>query len=440
MSIASDVQIVRDSRRVTVSGQVLAVREHRGSIFFDVGLPGQPAQQIAVTRPAGDGQEHKALAPPNIGDIVTATGHLDESALSKRRGLGQITLFTDSFRIDAVSEVPRWSGADEAERHERQASHIQVLRDRQRSRQVLRNWLDTLGYIELETSMLQRHASGAAARTFDTTANFNGEVYHLRIATEIDLKFEMARTGLPRVYEIGRSFRNEGKSPVHHPEFTSLEMYTAHMDRAAAVTVSLELLDRTAAVINAADRINFGNAPTRSYSDLFREFLDLDLSKLVEEDEAGQLHLLRSYLKQHNILDPETAELYVSGLLDYLFKRGVRPRLTGVTIVTGYLSRQMPLAASLPNQPAIADSFQVVFRGHEVVKAYNELIDPVRLRRNLAAQAKEAKEDATVEDPRLIQACRMGLPQMYGIGVGLDRFQALLTGDRIDEVIPVPVR
>lgn len=424
-----------------IQGQVLAARLHRKIAFFTVGIPGQDESQIAVARtPDEEGVYADGLANIKTGDIISAEGVLGETEASKKRGLGQITLFATELSVVADNQTPRWPGEDLTAQHERQADHTRVLLERQAARQSIRGLLDARGYVELETSMLQRNPSGAAARTFTTTANFNGAEYHLRIAPEIDLKLEMAKTGLPRVYEIGRNFRNEGVSATHHPEFTNMEMYTVGANQDESIGTAGELLSKIAEAQSAEEPTEFDTMPVLDYAELFDEHLDIDLHALAALDDTDQAEYLRAYVVRNNILDPALTELHTSGMLDQMFKRVIRPKLIGASVITGYLSRQMPLAASLPGQTEIVDGFQVIFRQQEIVKAYNELVDPLQLQENLAAQAGESDEDATATDPRLIEAARMGLPQMYGIGIGLDRFHALLTDRRIEDIIPVPIK
>jgi lysyl-tRNA synthetase class 2 len=428
------------TEEVTVQGQVMAARLHKNWAFFTVGIPGVEERQVVVGRPPVEEGQDDGLANIKIGDLVAASGTLGETAISKRKNLGQISLFATALEVVADNEVPRWPGEDVDAQLERQASYTTSLLQRNSSRKAIRDLLDTRGYVEVETSILQQDPSGAAARTFSTEANFNGREYHLRIAPEIDLKLVMARSGLPRVYEIGRNFRNEGVSPTHHPEFTNMEMYTAGMQADEAMDVTRELLATTSQALGTTEEADFAQMPVLNYGDLFSRHLGIDIHALAEMDDAAQTAHLRHYLTRNNILDPKIAELQTTGMLDLMFKKVIRPKLVGATIVTGYLSRQMPLADTTPGNSNIVDGFQVIVGQQEVVKAYNELTDPEQLQINLAAQAGEAEEDATATDPRLIEASRMGLPQMYGIGLGLDRFHALMTNQRIEDIIPVAIR
>ncbi|MDB5181919.1 MAG: lysyl-tRNA synthetase [Candidatus Saccharibacteria bacterium] len=430
-----------EPEQTSLQGQVLFSRLHSRIAFFQVGIPGVEERQVAIPRtPNEDGTYSDDLVNIKIGDVVSATGTLGETETSKRRGLGQISLFADKLTVNADNQAPRWPGEHTMAQLDRQADHTTALLERHASRRAIRTMLDSQGYVELETSILQQNPSGAAARTFSTVANFNNATYHLRIAPEIDLKYEMARTGLPRVYEIGRNFRNEGISPTHHPEFTNMEMYTVGDDQDTSIATARKLLATTAEAFNVTEPVDFDRAPILDYGDLFKRHLGIDLDKLSKLGNDEQAAYLRTYMVRNNIIDPAVTDLHTTGMLDLMFKKVVRPTLIGASIVTGYLSRQMPLAAARADNPNIVDGFQVIVHTQEVVKAYNELTDPELLQKNLAAQAGEAEEDATPTDPRLIEAARMGLPQMYGIGLGLDRFHALMTGRRIEDVIPVSIK
>lgn len=410
-----------------VRGQVLAVRESRNVTFMDVGLPGDTPRQVVVR---GEGSEQ----PVKAGDIITADGELGETELSVRRGLGQISLFTEGFEVIADNERPRWPGADTRERLNAQAEYIDMLRRRHNTHRSLRAILDSDNYTAIDTSILQKTASGAAARTFETRANFDGRERHLRIAPEIDLKVVMALSGLERVYEIGRLFRNEGTDVRHHPEFTNLETYTAYQTREDAIKLTESLLN-TISSVQGTD-YDFTNIPRASVAELFNRN-DVDFDKILGYVDRDDIDALRTYAKTVGVDDADSKG--ASGIIDAIIKRRVRPHVDTPLIVDGYLSDQLPLAASLKSDDRFADAFQVMLKTAEMVKAYQEEVDPNQLRKKLIRQAGEDAEDAFRNDTRLINAAEMGLPPMYGIGLGLDNFTATITGKSTRDVIPMPI-
>jgi lysyl-tRNA synthetase class 2 len=410
-----------------IRGQVLAVRESRNATFMDVGLPGDESTQVVVR---GEG----AAQPVKAGDIIVADGELGETELSIRRGLGQISLFAESFDVVADNERPRWPGADTRERLTAQADYIDMLRRRHATHRSLRNTLDDDGYTAIDTSILQKTASGAAARTFETKANFDGRERHLRIAPEIDLKVVMALSGLERVYEIGRLFRNEGTDVRHHPEFTNLETYTAYQTREEAVQLTENLLNSISKA--QGTDYDFTNIPRTSVADLFARY-DVDFDTVLKYVDGDDIGALRAYAKTVGVNDADSKG--ASGIIDAIIKRRVRPHVDAPLLVDGYLSDQLPLAASLKSDDRFADAFQVMLKTAEMVKAYQEEVDPNKLRRKLIRQAGEDVEDAFRNDTRLINAAEMGLPPMYGIGFGLDNFTATITGKSTRDVIPMPI-
>lgn len=409
-----------------IRGQVTSVRESRNVTFLDVGIPGDEATQIV----AKNNIEHSA----KIGDIVSARGELGETALSVRRGLGQISLFADEMETVAENRRPRWPGADTRERHAAQAEYVDMLRRRHATHKSLRDTLDDEGYVAVDTSILQKTASGAAARTFDTTANFDGRERHLRIAPEIDLKVVMALSGLERVYELGRLFRNEGTDTRHHPEFTNIEAYTAYQTREEAIDLTERLLNNIANA-QGVDH-TFTDMPRSSVAELFEKH-DVNFEKILDLVDSDNIGALRAYAKSVGIDDADSRG--ASGIIDAIMKRRVRPHIDTPLIVDGYLSDQLPLAASLKDDDRFADAFQVMMKTAEMVKAYQEEVDPEKLRAKLIRQAGEDVEDAFRNDTRLIDACEMGLPPMYGIGIGLDNFTATITNRPTRKVIPMPI-
>ncbi|MDB5159983.1 MAG: hypothetical protein JWO99_246 [Candidatus Saccharibacteria bacterium] len=409
-----------------IRGQVTALRESRNVTFLDIGLPGEASTQVV----SKNGLEQ----PTKTGDIVEATGELGETELSVRRGLGQISLFADSVQTVATNDRPRWPGADTQERYEAQAEYIDMLRRRHTMQRNLHDTLDNDGYVSVDTSILQKTASGAAARTFDTVANFDGRARHLRIAPEIDLKVVMALSGLERVYELGRLFRNEGIDTRHHPEFTNIEAYTAYQTRDEAVDLTERLLNGIASAQGA--NYDFTNIPKASVAELFHAH-DVNFDKILSFIDADDIEGLRAYAVTVGIEDADSKG--ASGIIDAIIKRRVRPTVDAPLIVDGYLSDQLPLAASLKSDERFADAFQVMLKTAEMVKAYQEEVNPNKLRAKLIRQAGEDVEDAFRNDTRLIDACEMGLPPMYGIGIGLDNFTATITGKPTRKVIPMPI-
>jgi len=409
-----------------VRGQVAAVRVSRNATFLDVGIPGDDFTQIVVT-----GEVEQSV---KIGDIVSAEGELGETAVSVRRGLGQVSLFAEDVETIADNRRPRWPGADTRERHAAQAQYVDMLRRRHATHKGLRDTLDAEGYTAVDTSILQKTASGAAARTFDTVANFDGRERHLRIAPEIDLKVVMALSGLERVYELGRLFRNEGTDTRHHPEFTNVEAYTAYQTREEAISLTERLLTDIAKA--QGTDCNFTNIRRASVAELFKE-QDVSFEKILRYVDADDVEALRAYSKTVGVADVDNRG--ASGIIDAIMKRRVRPTIDAPLIVGGYLSDQLPLASSLKSDERFADAFQVILKTAEMVKAYQEEVDPEKLRKKLIRQAGEDVEDAFRNDTRLIDACEMGLPPMYGIGIGLDNFTATITGRPTRKVIPMPI-
>jgi len=175
--------------------------------------------------------------------------------------------------------------------------------------------------------------------------------------------------------------------------------------------------------------------PTKNLDELFAG-ADVDYAQILDAVDQQDLDMLRA-IAAHRGVDSEGKGY--SGIVDAMVKQLIRPRIIRPTVVTGYLSDQMPLAASSRSDERIADAFQVIAEGAEIVKAYQEEVNPHVLRRKLGRQAIESGDDEIRTDTRLIEACEMGLPPMYGVGIGLDRTTAILTKKPIANVIPIPL-
>lgn len=427
-----------DSGSVEVAGQVLGTRTSKKIIFIDLGLPEEENVQIAVNT-----SEEQPYTAPAIGSLLYVRGETGETALSKRRGLGQLTIFTQPGDCALLSRPlrPRWFGANVPEQHQLQSEYLTALRARDEMHFNLRVLLRELGYTHVDTSILQQQASGAAARTFETDVNFDSSHRHLRIAPEIDLKLVMAKSGLNKVFEIARNFRNEGISSDHHPEFTAMEAYTAFMTQEEAIDLCLAVLNTISQSVGSDYVFDSKTIRREQYGALLDEHLfDFNFSHLTALTPDGREAYMKEYLRENNILQEELRDKDYIGALDWLFKKSVRPKLQEPVIVTGYLAQQMPLAASDPINPRLVEGFQVIVEGAEIVKAYSEEVSPNNVRQNLTNQLSTDTEDTVRFDMRLVEACEMGLAPMYGIGWGLDRIHKIFARHKdISHVIPVPL-
>ena len=305
----------------------------------------------------------------------------------------------------------------------------------------LRSTLDERGFIEVETPILQLTNGGAAARPFRTHLNALDQEMLLRIALELDLKKAMIG-GVDRVYEIGRTFRNEGLDSTHAAEFSMLEAYEAYGDQRTMMDLTQAL------VLDAARAIGRTVVPARDGTEIdlegeWREAAILDLvSDAVGEevDAETDAETLRKYADRHDVeLQPKwgAAEIVVE-----LYEQLVEDTLIQPTFVMDYPAAVKPLAKPHRSVPGLNEAWDLIINGVELAPAYSELNDPVIQRERLVQQsllAAQGDPEAMDLDEAFLKAMEFGMPPAGGMGLGVDRLVMLLTGSGIRETILFPL-
>ncbi len=287
----------------------------------------------------------------------------------------------------------------------------------------LRRHLDDHGYIEVETPMLSPIASGAAARPFTTHHNALDIDLYLRIAPELYLK-RLLVGGFERVYELNRNFRNEGISTRHNPEFTMLEFYTAYKDVNWMMDFCEEMIRQTiAAVTGGANatfeetELDFGRGFRRlTMKEAVAEYGPEDVKSAGDELDAGRVVELFEQYAEHNLIQP--------------------------TFITDFPKSVSPLSKASPDDPAIAERFELYIMGMEVANGFSELNDPAEQLERFEEQGRQREggdEEAMQTDLDYVRALSYGMPPAAGIGIGIDRLTMLLTNRRsIRDVILFP--
>jgi len=317
----------------------------------------------------------------------------------------------------------------------------QVFEIRARVISSLRRRLDAEGFIEVETPILQPLYGGAFARPFTTHHNALDRTLFLRVADELYLK-RLIVGSLDRVYEIGKNFRNEGIDRTHNPEFTMLELYQAFGDYETMMEVTERLVSETALEVTGSlqldwdgHSVNLTPPWTRiAFFDAINRHAGIDArSASTEELESRLLQAGRE----------DVASMGRTKLLDAMFSEWVEPELLDPTIVFDYPIEMSPLAKPKRGDPELAERFEVIVAGTELVNAFSELNDPVDQWNRFADQARaRAAGDAEAQglDHDYVRALEYGLPPTGGMGMGIDRLVMLLTGKTtIREVILYPV-
>ncbi len=374
---------------------------------------------------------------------------------------GELTIFVKSFQLLAKSLLPlpeKFHGLADEETIYRKR-YLDMITERSsydrmvfRSRfvQKLREFYYKEGFIEVETPTLGNTASGALANPFMTHIDSTDADLYLRIAPETSLK-KCTVWGMEKVFEIGKSFRNEGLDPSHLPEFTSVEHYAVYwnyidnMDFTERMFNYIldELMEgkKEVEILNSkweTNTVDFsGPWPKRSIRDLIFEYSNIDIYK------DDTLEKLRVAITENGIQIDGFLKHSHGTLIDKLYKKVARPKLINPTFVTHQPLILSPLARINDENSAIVDRFQLCINGWEVTNAYSELVDPIdqEARFQNQSEAKQAGDDeVAMPDNDFVTAMEHGMPPQSGFGMGIDRIIALLTGQpNLRDVVLFPL-
>jgi len=437
---------ISGKKMLILAGRVMALRVQGAIAFFNFNDGTGLFQGLLRRGELPDDQFSLFLETVDIGDHLEVGGQL---FLTKR---GEKTILVKKWKMLSKSLRPlpeKWHGlSDIEERFRRRYLDLlssQEVRNRflLRSKIVseLRRIFDRAGFIEVETSILQPLAGGASAEPFKTHHNALGVDLYLRIAPELDLK-KLLVGGFPKVYEIGRSFRNEGIDATHNPEFTTVEWYEAWSDafktRNFVEKIYKTLVKKTvgSSVISfGGQEIDFSKkfSIVTFYDLLSRHALISNPEKATRDEIALTAGRLGVVVKKEDSREK---------IMDDIFKRACRPKLVQPTFIVDYPADALPLAKRRPGASDLVDAFQLVIGGMEVVKAFSELNDPVDQFERFARQDEnKAKGDreAQTTDRDFLEALEYGMPPAGGAGLSIDR-TAMLLGNvkNIREVIFFP--
>ena len=430
---------------VTVAGRLM-LKRIMGKASFGTLQDATGRIQLFVTRDALGEEGYEGFKHLDLGDIVGAEGTLF------RTRTGELSVRVSKLRLLTKSLRPlpdKFHGIADQEQKYRQR-YVDLIVDEtararfaRRSQTVasIRGFMLEHGFMEVETPMLHPIPGGANARPFVTHHNALDQAMYLRIAPELYLK-RLIVGGYERVFEINRSFRNEGLSVRHNPEFTMLEFYAAYWDHHALMDYTEELLRHAARATTGSARIGYGGRDV----DLESPFRRLSVrDALVEhagvsDAEAGDATALRARLKR---LHAEVPPHWTLAELQFgLFEAAVEAQLWQPTYIVDYPVEVSPLARASDADPTITERFELFIAGREFANGFSELNDAEDQARRFLAQAanKEAgDEEAMYYDADFIRALEIGMPPTGGCGVGIDRLVMLLTDSpSIRDVILFP--
>lgn len=416
--------------RVAVAGRIMSLRWHGKSSFAHL-MDGTAKIQVYVRREVVGDEAYRLFKRLDIGDFLGVNG-----AVFKTK-TGEVTVLVGEFLLLAKSLRPlpeKWHGLKDVEIRYRQRyldlicnpQVKEVFLTRSRIISLIRKFLDDRGFLEIETPMMQTFPGGAAANPFVTHHKALGRDLYLRIAPELYLK-RLVVGGLERVYEINRSFRNEGISTRHNPEFTMLELYQAYSDYEDLMEMTQELIPYLTKQVLGTLKIEYQTQPIDLSPPWERLTLAEAISKYCGLDMV-KANDLRSRVKDLGIEVANDESDFQ--MIDDIFKELVEPKLIQPTFITDYPIELTPLARSKPEDHRIAERFELFVGGIELANAYSELNDPVEQRERLAQQVAlrwAGSEKAGKIDEDFIKALEYGMPPTGGLGVGIDRLVMVLT-------------
>ncbi|MBQ3226888.1 MAG: lysine--tRNA ligase [Clostridia bacterium] len=294
---------------------------------------------------------------------------------------------------------------------------------------TIRNYLNSQGFLEVETPMLVSNAGGAAARPFETHFNALDEDFKLRISLELYLK-RLIVGGLERVYEIGRVFRNEGLDTRHNPEFTLMELYQAYTDYHGMMDLTENLYRHIAQEVLGTTKIVY-NGIEMDLGKPFERITMVDAVKKYAGVDFNEIHTLeeaRAIAKEHHV---EFEDRHQKGdILSLFFEQFAEEHLIQPTFVMDHPIEISPLTKKKPENPEYVERFEFFMNGWEMANAYSELNDPIDQRERFRAQEAllaQGDEEANTTDEDFMNALEIGMPPTGGIGFGIDRMCMLLT-------------
>lgn len=434
-----------EGKEVSVAGRIMTIREHGKASFMDIqDLLGRIQVYVRMDEIGDD--SYKEFISYDIGDIVGVKGEV----FTTRKGeisikAEEITLLSKSLQV-----LPeKWHGLKDPDLRYRQryvdlTVNPEVKKTflmRSQIIKAIREYLDNIGYIEVETPILHTVAGGANAKPFITHHNTLDLDMYLRIATELHLK-RLIVGGLEKVYEIGRIFRNEGMSIKHNPEFTSIELYEAYTDYHGMMDITENIIAYAANKVLGTAKINYQGVDidltppwTRlTMVDAIKKYTGIDFKK---DDNAETAY------EKVKCLGLEIEKGITKGeIINTVFEEKVEEHLIQPTFILDYPVEVSPLAKRKKDDPEFTSRFEGFIYSWEVANAFSELNDPMDQKKRFEDQLRQREagdEEAHMMDEDYVNALEVGLPPTGGLGIGIDRVVMLLTDSySIRDVILFP--
>ncbi len=430
--------------KVSIAGRLMALRTHGKAIFANIEDVSGRIQIYIKSNKIGE-TAFKLFSKIGIGDILGVSG------LIFKTRTGEVTIFVEEFILlcKSVRSLPeKWHGLKDVEIRYRKRyldlmvnpSVREIFIKRSKVIQSIRNFLDSKGFLEVETPIMQPIPGGATARPFITHHNALHRDFYLRIAPELYLK-RLLVGGLEKVYELSRNFRNEGISTKHNPEFTMLELYEAYGDYHSMMQITEELIVYILKNVLGSLEIEYrGNK-----IDFTLPWKRISMYKAIEDAVGIRVDKISpkdfsKVVKKYNL--NTKSNINRGEIINELFEKYVEPILIQPTFVIDYPLKLSPLSKQNKDNPELVERFELFISSMELVNAFTELNDPAEQERRFEEQVakKEAGDmESHFMDKDYVEALEYGMPPAGGLGLGVDRLMMLLTNsDSIKEVILFP--
>ncbi|MDR4504307.1 MAG: lysine--tRNA ligase [Candidatus Scalindua sp.] len=436
--VADNFSEDRESEKVRCAGRIATMRPHGKAAFFHIkDWTGKLQVYIKLDRIGKEKFEIFQLL--DLGDIIGVEGEVFKTRT------GEITVFADDIIVLSKALLPppeKWHGLKDIETRYRQRyldllsndKVMDVFLKRSNIIRLIRNFLDDKKFIEVDTPMMQPIPGGAEARPFITHHNVLDMDLYLRIAPELYLK-RLLVGGMERIYEINRNFRNEGISTRHNPEFTMIELYQAYSDYEGMMELTESLVTSLVKELFDKFEISYGNnildmtPPWRksTFSELLVEYASVELS-----DEEG--------LRKKGLELGITVEgVHKDMIAQEIFEHTVEKNLWNPTFVLDYPVSICPLTKSCPDNPDLAQRFELYMATMEIANSYSELNEPIEQSKRFHEQAEGGDSKKKIDED-FLESLKYGMPPAGGLGIGIDRLVMILTNSpSIRDVILFPL-
>jgi lysyl-tRNA synthetase, class II len=446
-----------NARRISVAGRVMTRRIMGKAAFFNL-QDSEGTIQIYIRRDDVGEESYNTVFKKmvDIGDIVGIRGFVF------RTRTGEVTVHAEYFELLAktVRPIPvaKEAGeegnkvvydafADKELRYRQRYVDLIVnphIRDifvkRSRMIRTMRRFMEDLGYLEVETPVLQPVYGGASAKPFTTHHNALDMTLYLRVANELYLK-RLIIGGFDGVFEFAKDFRNEGMSRFHNPEFTQVELYVAWKDYNWMMEFVENILEHVAIELHGTTKVQAGD----NIIDFKKPFARLPMLEAIKKETGADLYgmSLEELKKTARELHIHTDDSMGKGkIIDEIFGEFVEPKLIQPTFITDYPVEMSPLAKKHRSKEGLVERFELICNAKEICNAFTELNDPVDQRERLEEQAKlraAGDDEAMTVDEDFLRALEYGMPPTTGLGIGIDRLAMIMTNqESIRDVLFFP--